>query len=70
MMATPSGFAELGAATHFSFLEGASSPAAMVETALAGWTEHWQVAFGPFVLLVALFAPRGIWGLVRGRDKP
>lgn len=35
MMATPSGFAELDAATHFSFLEGASSPAAMVETALA-----------------------------------
>ncbi|WP_303783008.1 error-prone DNA polymerase [Sandarakinorhabdus limnophila] len=35
MMAAPSGFAELGAATHFSFLEGASSPAAMVETALA-----------------------------------
>ncbi|WP_026090853.1 error-prone DNA polymerase [Sandarakinorhabdus sp. AAP62] len=34
-MATPSGFAELAAATHFSFLEGASSPAAMVETALA-----------------------------------
>ncbi|MEI6486165.1 MAG: error-prone DNA polymerase [Sphingomonadales bacterium] len=31
----PEGFAELGAATHFSFLEGASSPAAMVETALA-----------------------------------
>ncbi|WP_156257026.1 error-prone DNA polymerase, partial [Sandarakinorhabdus oryzae] len=35
MMAPPSGFAELAAATHFSFLEGASSPAAMVETALA-----------------------------------
>ena len=35
MMATPTGFAELGTATHFSFLEGASSPAAMVETALA-----------------------------------
>jgi len=42
----------------------------LVETALAGWTEHWQVAFGPFVLLVALFAPRGIWGLVRGKAKP
>ncbi len=42
----------------------------LVETALAGWTEHWQVAFGPFVLLVALFAPRGIWGLVRGQGKP
>ncbi len=35
MMATPSGFAELAAATHFSFLEGASSPAAMVEAALS-----------------------------------
>ena len=42
----------------------------LVETALAGWTEHWQIVFGPFVLLVALFAPRGIWGLVRGRGKP
>ena len=35
MMATPTGFVELAAATHFSFLEGASSPAAMVEAALA-----------------------------------
>ncbi len=42
----------------------------LVETSLAGWTEHWQVVFGPFVLLVALFAPRGIWGLVRGKGKP
>jgi branched-chain amino acid transport system permease protein len=42
----------------------------LVETALAGWTEHWQIAFGPFVLLVALFAPRGIWGLLRGRAGP
>jgi len=32
---TPQGFAELAAATHFSFLDGASSPAAMVETAFA-----------------------------------
>ena len=35
MMALPEGYAELAAATHFSFLEGASSPAAMVETAAA-----------------------------------
>ncbi|WP_164158326.1 PHP domain-containing protein, partial [Sandarakinorhabdus rubra] len=32
---TPEGFAELAAATHFSFLEGASSPAAMVAAAVA-----------------------------------
>ena len=29
------GFAELAAATHFSFLRGASSPADMVATAIA-----------------------------------
>ncbi|MBU6164807.1 MAG: error-prone DNA polymerase [Alphaproteobacteria bacterium] len=32
---TPQGFAELGAATHFSFLDGASSPADMVAAAVA-----------------------------------
>ena len=41
----------------------------VVESALSGWTEHWQLVFGPFVLLVALFAPRGIWGLLR-EGKP
>ena len=35
MMPPVSGFAELAAATHFSFLDGASSPADMVGTALA-----------------------------------
>ena len=39
----------------------------LVETFLSSWSEHWEIVFGPFVLLVALFAPRGIWGLVRGR---
>jgi branched-chain amino acid transport system permease protein len=38
----------------------------LVESALSGWTEHWQMIFGPFVLAVALFAPRGVWGLLRG----
>ena len=37
----------------------------VVESILSGWTEHWQLIFGPFVLIVALFAPRGIWGLMR-----
>jgi error-prone DNA polymerase len=35
MMALPEGFAELAAATHFSFLEGAASPAEMVMAAVA-----------------------------------
>ncbi|MFZ4382529.1 MAG: PHP domain-containing protein, partial [Sandarakinorhabdus sp.] len=35
MMPPVSGFAELAAATHYSFLDGASSPAEMVGAALA-----------------------------------
>lgn len=39
----------------------------LVESSLSAATEHWQVVFGPFVVLIALFAPRGIWGLVGWR---
>ncbi len=39
----------------------------LIESYLSGWTEHWQMVFGPFVLLVAVFAPRGLWGALRGK---
>jgi branched-chain amino acid transport system permease protein len=37
---------------------------------LPAWTEHWQAILGPFLVLVVLFAKRGLVGLVpdRGRD--
>jgi branched-chain amino acid transport system permease protein len=38
----------------------------IAESVLAGWTEQWEVIFGPLIILVALFAPRGIWGSLRG----
>ncbi len=41
----------------------------LIESYLSGATEHWQMIFGPFVLLVAVFAPRGLWGAVRGKDR-
>ena len=58
-----------GLSSFFGPIVGAAAFLLMA-TALAGWTEHWQIVFGPLVLLVALFAPRGIWGLVRGKGKP
>jgi branched-chain amino acid transport system permease protein len=58
-----------GLSSFFGPIVGAAA-FLLMETALAGWTEHWQIVFGPLVLLVALFAPRGIWGLVRGKGKP
>jgi branched-chain amino acid transport system permease protein len=39
----------------------------LIESYLSGLTEHWQMVFGPFVLLVAVFAPRGLWGALRGK---
>jgi len=35
-----------------------------------GLGEHWQIVLGPILILVVLYAPRGLWGLIapRGRD--
>ncbi|MEQ8964675.1 MAG: branched-chain amino acid ABC transporter permease [Azospirillaceae bacterium] len=32
-----------------------------------GLGEHWQIVLGPILILVVLYAPRGLWGLVAGR---
>lgn len=37
----------------------------VLQSYLAQWTEHWMILFGPFLVLVILFARRGIWGLAR-----
>ncbi len=36
----------------------------LVEEWLSGITEHWKVIFGPLLVLVAVFAPGGLLGLV------
>jgi branched-chain amino acid transport system permease protein len=38
----------------------------VLEHTLSGMTEHWQVILGPILILVVLFAKRGIIGLVAG----
>jgi branched-chain amino acid transport system permease protein len=38
----------------------------VVETLLAGWTEHWQVVLGPLLVLSVLFFRRGLAGLIPG----
>ncbi len=38
----------------------------VLQSYLAQWTEHWMIALGPFLVLVILFARRGIWGLLGG----
>ncbi|OGA20256.1 MAG: ABC transporter permease [Betaproteobacteria bacterium RIFCSPLOWO2_02_FULL_63_19] len=38
----------------------------VLENLLSGWTEHWQIIFGPFLVLVVLFAKRGLAGWLAG----
>ena len=43
----------------------------LLEDVLSAWTSHWQLILGPFLVLVVLFAKRGLIGLVperTGRD--
>jgi len=47
---------------------GAFTLLALEET-LASYTEHWMVYLGPFLVLVILFAKRGVYGLLGGRDN-
>jgi branched-chain amino acid transport system permease protein len=39
----------------------------LLEEVLSGWTEHWMIALGPLLILIVLFAKRGIYGWLVGR---
>ena len=38
----------------------------VLEDILAAYTEHWMVFLGPFLIIMVLFAKRGLYGLVTG----
>jgi branched-chain amino acid transport system permease protein len=39
----------------------------LLEDTLSGWTEHWHLYVGIFLVLVVLFAKRGLAGLLHGK---
>jgi branched-chain amino acid transport system permease protein len=41
----------------------------LVEDALSGWTEHWQLILGPLLVLSVLFFRRGLAGLLFGKNE-
>jgi len=41
----------------------------LVEDALSGWTQHWQLVLGPLLVLSVLFLRRGLAGLVSGKNE-
>jgi len=40
----------------------------LLEDVLSALTEHWQIILGPILILVVLFAKRGLWGLLVGPE--
>lgn len=42
----------------------------VIESTISGLTQHWQAIFGPIVILIALYAPRGLWGGIAGERRP
>lgn len=57
-----------GLGTLFGPLLGACVFLLMEET-LAIYSEHWMVYMGPFLVLVVIFAKRGLFGLLVGKSK-
>jgi len=41
----------------------------LVEDALSGWTQHWQLILGPLLVLSVLFLRRGLVGLLFGKNE-
>jgi branched-chain amino acid transport system permease protein len=41
----------------------------LLEDLLSAWTVHWQVVLGPLLVLVVLFARRGLFGLLPGGGR-
>ena len=42
----------------------------LLEEFLSQWTEHWMIVLGPLLILVVLFAKRGLWGLMERLFEP
>jgi branched-chain amino acid transport system permease protein len=40
-----------------------------LEDLLSGWTEHWQIIFGPMVTFVILFLRGGLLSLLPARRR-
>jgi branched-chain amino acid transport system permease protein len=36
----------------------------ILETVLSSYTQHWMLVLGPIIVLIALFAKRGLYGVL------
>ncbi len=40
----------------------------LLEVMNSGWGEHWWIVFGPVLIVIVLYAKRGLWGLIPDRS--
>jgi branched-chain amino acid transport system permease protein len=52
-----------GIATILGPLVGAAAYV-ILETIIAGYTQHWMLVLGPIIVLIALLAKRGLYGFL------
>jgi len=57
-----------GMGTLFGPIFGAAAYL-LFEEIISGWTEHWMVIFGPLLVLLVLFAKKGIWGFLPDKNR-
>ncbi len=41
----------------------------LFEEVISDFTEHWMIIFGPILVLLVLFARKGVWGMLPGRER-
>ncbi len=58
-----------GVGTLFGPVFGAAALVGL-ESLLAGWTEHWMFVLGPLLVVIILFAKRGLYGFLAGIGGP
>ena len=56
-----------GMGTLFGPVLGAAT-LLLMEEVLVQFTEHWMIILGPFLIAVVLFARRGLYGLLVGKE--
>jgi branched-chain amino acid transport system permease protein len=56
-----------GMGTVFGPILGAAAYL-LLEDVLATVTQHWWIIFGPMLLIIILFAKKGLWGILPGKE--
>ena len=58
-----------GTASLFGPVVGATA-LLLFEEVFSGYTDHWAVVLGPIMVLIVIYMPKGLWGLLPEPKRP